>query len=425
MYEDYELNRVGSKYRISILHYKNKENILEKITYYFTDKFDFTRASRKLDSINIETRDGKQRNFWVFVNPISGKQVAREYFKTILAPAFEFLRMQFEMFETDSENYLDSFFERMNMNTMEFTDFVVIGGDGMFNQLLNGIMRHPDSQKLLKIPIGLMPGGSSNALWWDLDCKDPYLAAINILRGDSVQGDFFKLDMVDTWKTFYSTAMTYGFPWDLILESQSLRNLFGRYRYVATGVKKVLSPASLPDYKSEIYFKDHSDSSPVEVDSAPVKRKTMSDISTRKPLINLPKVTKIKKRGVSFCTKNEDKWTKFEYDKFLFYAVATHEIRSSLSEEVVAPFTRINDGNMYIFGVKDSNKISALKWVAKVSDGGHLIWDKYFSKKVTELKIKNPEGAHFCIDGELFKSSEYNIKLIPRALNLIGRVKGF
>jgi diacylglycerol kinase family enzyme len=34
----------------------------------------------------------------------------------------------------------------------------------MFNQLLNGIMRHPDSQKLLKIPIGLMPGGSSNAL---------------------------------------------------------------------------------------------------------------------------------------------------------------------------------------------------------------------------------------------------------------------
>lgn len=100
----------------------------------------------------------------MFVNPISGKQVAREYFKTILAPAFEFLRMQFEMFETDSENYLDSFFERMNMNTMEFTDFVVIGGDGMFNQLLNGIMRHPDSQKLLKIPIGLMPGGSSNAL---------------------------------------------------------------------------------------------------------------------------------------------------------------------------------------------------------------------------------------------------------------------
>ena len=47
---------------------------------------------------------------------------------------------------------------------MTYTEFVVIGGDGVFGQLLNAVMNHPDSQLLNNLPIGLMPGGSANSL---------------------------------------------------------------------------------------------------------------------------------------------------------------------------------------------------------------------------------------------------------------------
>ena len=98
-------------------------------------------------------------------------------------------------------------------------------------------MKQKDYSKLLKLPIGFLPGGSWNALSWALGSKNPYLGAIKIARGNTVSGDMFRINMNDKAKSIYSTAFTYGFPTDLNRESENLRDIFGRYRYIAWGVK--------------------------------------------------------------------------------------------------------------------------------------------------------------------------------------------
>lgn len=71
----------------------------------------------------------------------------------------EFAGIHHEMFET-SPNFFEKFFENLNIDDLKYTDFVVIGGDGLFGQLLNSVMNHKDKSKLIKLSFGLMPGGS-------------------------------------------------------------------------------------------------------------------------------------------------------------------------------------------------------------------------------------------------------------------------
>ena len=84
----------------------------------------------------------------------------------------------------------------------------------------------------------------------------------------------------------------------------------------------------------------------------------------------------------------------------MYHAVVTHEIRSSVNEEVTAPFTSINDGSMYIFGVKESSRIQAMSYLTRISEGTQCTYERFFFQKASELKFKNPEGSYFCVDGE-------------------------
>jgi len=100
----------------------------------------------------------------VFVNPISGRKMARQYYNDVLLPMLEFNQINHEMFETDSSSFIDEFFSNFKVEENSFTEFVIIGGDGVFGQVINSIMSHPDKEQLVDYPIGIMPGGSSNSL---------------------------------------------------------------------------------------------------------------------------------------------------------------------------------------------------------------------------------------------------------------------
>lgn len=414
--------------------YNSSKSRLDTHIYYFKLEEEFKLAQEKLKGINLTHRDGIIRNLWVFVNPISGRRLARHYYQNILLPALTFTGLKHEMFETDSEEYVERFIEKLDPETASFTDFIVIGGDGLFNQLINAIMKHPQKDLLRNIPIGIIPGGSSNSLWCDLNWKDPFMAVLNTVRGEYINGDMFHVTMKDwekkfdesnnyktNYKSLYSSALTYGTPVDLILDSQNLRAVFGRYRYIAWGVKKYLNPKRIADYHSEIYYKEEQEEKTPEANEKEDSYHSVDVNSLSRPRINIPRVSPIKTKSMSQGTCEDEKWKKLNIDEFWYYAVATHEIRSSINSEIVAPFTRINDGNMYLFGMKACNRFAAIKYLSRVSDHTHLTYEKFFFQKVTELKIKNPEGSYFWVDGEPFKSDELQIKLMPGFLKLMGQ----
>jgi hypothetical protein len=48
--------------------------------------------------------------------------------------------------------------------------------------------------------------------------------------------------------------MTYGFPCDVVVNSEKLRSTLGQYRYVATAARKLLCAIKVPRYESSIDF---------------------------------------------------------------------------------------------------------------------------------------------------------------------------
>ena len=67
---------------------------------------------------------------------------------------------------------IQNFAERANdardhVRTLHLSNYdaiVIISGDGLCYEVLNGIMSREDREKALKMPLGIVPGGSGNAL---------------------------------------------------------------------------------------------------------------------------------------------------------------------------------------------------------------------------------------------------------------------
>lgn len=226
----------------------------------------------------------------------------------------------------------------------------------------------------------------------------------------------FRIDLIDKGKSIYSTAFTYGIPSDLMRESEGLRRIFGKYRYIACGFKKFVTNLFFPTYRSDVYFKTKPDSQTTDETNPAIESKSISRA-------NPPLVSNYKsKQSIMEMYESYD-WEKLPEDNFCFYAIVTHEVKSSINDEVFAPFARINDRKMFIAGLKSSSKIEALTYLTRVSKGTHIDFDRYFFLEVSSLKIKNPPGSYFCIDGEPHESSEYIVNLLPASLNLIGKVE--
>lgn len=59
---------------------------------------------------------------------------------------------------------------------MEFEQFdrmICVSGDGLLNELINGIMQRPDWAKVARIPLGVIPAGSGNAVATSMGYPDP------------------------------------------------------------------------------------------------------------------------------------------------------------------------------------------------------------------------------------------------------------
>lgn len=232
----------------------------------------------------------------------------------------------------------------------------------------------------------------------------------------------FKLEFGEKKQTLYASALTYGIPAQIVIESETLRNIFGRHRYTAVAVKKFLSLDSLPTFESDVFYEEKQSRAQTRLTPTKLKKKSLSSDSKARCSINTPKSFETMTKSDLEETNKIHDWKKLEHEEFLYYAIVTHEIRSSMSKEVMMPTSRVNDGKMHIFGLKRASKLEAIDYQIRSAEGAHFEHPKFFQKSVTALKIKNPEGSYFCADGEAFHCNEYEVTLKPGIVNLMGKV---
>lgn len=180
----------------------------------------------------------------IILNPNAGMQKANKHFVSIL-DIFSQAGYETQVCLTQKEyNASDIVIEYSNSCDL----IVCIGGDGTFNNTVNGIIKSNCDK-----PIGYIPAGSTNdfASGLKLD-KDFEYAARSILNGKTIELDIGKFN-----DKYFSYVASCGlFTRVSYATQQDIKNMFGRLAYVFEGIRDLASLK--PEYlrietKDEVY----------------------------------------------------------------------------------------------------------------------------------------------------------------------------
>lgn len=105
----------------------------------------------------------ENRKVLVLLNPKSGSGKARETFQKTVAPVFVEAEIPFELHVTKHANFAREFVR--NRDIYAWRSIVVVGGDGIYFEVINGLFERPDWESAIEsMPIGIIPCGSGNGL---------------------------------------------------------------------------------------------------------------------------------------------------------------------------------------------------------------------------------------------------------------------
>eukprot|EP00850_Spirogloea_muscicola_P005431 SM000025S08326 [mRNA] locus=s25:95751:99235:+ [translate_table: standard] len=130
---------------------------------------------------------------------------------------------------------------------------VCVGGDGIVNEVVNGLLARKDAGSLLPVPIGIVPAGSDNSLAWSvLGIRDPLSAALAIVKGGTIAVDTLLVQAGRAGSAHAGLCIAYfGFMSDVLELATQYQARFGPLRYAVAGAVKILQ---LPCYRMDIEF---------------------------------------------------------------------------------------------------------------------------------------------------------------------------
>ena len=118
----------------------------------------------------------------------------------------------------------------------DYKSIIVIGGDGTYNEVINGLLKRKDQQ----LPIlGFVPGGSGNSLIHHLNCLELKQALSPIIKQKTRFIDLMKLKF-ETHEEFAFNIIGWGMAVDILKLSEKLRWL-GPARYTIASLISILN----------------------------------------------------------------------------------------------------------------------------------------------------------------------------------------
>lgn len=188
----------------------------------------------------------------VILNPRSGRGRSSKVFHGLVEPIFKLAGFRLEVVKTTSAGHARNLASSVDFSTCP-DGIICVGGDGIVNEVLNGLLRRDNQKEAISIPIGIIPAGSDNSLVWTvLGVRDPVSAAIAIVKGGLTATDVFAVEWIQTGVIHFGMTVSYfGFVSDVLELSERYQKRFGPLRYFVAGFLKFLC---LPKYSYELEY---------------------------------------------------------------------------------------------------------------------------------------------------------------------------
>lgn len=158
-------------------------------------------------------------------------------------PLFAIADIDVNVVVSQRADQIRDFIEKQHLDV--YDGIVCVGGDGTFSEVFNGIMlrtmnnlgintQNPDHIPKPQIPIGVIPGGSTDTVSYCLHgTTDVQTSVIHIVLGLTGGLDLSSVRNDSGLLKFYASILSYGYLGDVSLESEKYRWMGPkRYDYV-------------------------------------------------------------------------------------------------------------------------------------------------------------------------------------------------
>uniref|UniRef100_A0A3P9Q699 sphingosine kinase n=1 Tax=Poecilia reticulata TaxID=8081 RepID=A0A3P9Q699_POERE len=98
----------------------------------------------------------------LFVNPQSGKGQALTLYNSHIQRMLNEAGVIHKLIITERQNHARELVKDVDLS--QWDALVIMSGDGLLHEVINGLLERPDWEEAVRTPLGILPGGSGNAL---------------------------------------------------------------------------------------------------------------------------------------------------------------------------------------------------------------------------------------------------------------------
>ncbi|KAG0707704.1 ATP-NAD kinase-like domain-containing protein [Suillus ampliporus] len=353
---------------------------------------DSTRAKEWCEALLLDAYRGlscsmaqiPSKNLKVLVNPYGGQGNARETYASKVEPIFLAAG-----YTTHSGHAL----EIAREIKLGYDALVIVSGDGLIHEVLNGINQHEHREKAFCIPIAPIPTGSGNAMSLNLlgpqDGLDVSAAALNVLKGNRHRISFM--------------SQTIGLLADIDIETEHLRWM-GDIRFILGYLRAIIARKSCPvELSMKVVDQDKSRM----MDALYAGRAGASPSPSSLPSSPLGDVKKYNN-----ASSSHEEWTRFE-KPILWMSAGQGPFLSRTFMQF--PVSLADDGLIDV----SIQEIISRRNLLRAMDGaeeGRTYWinsNRYFKATAYRARPLAPKGT-IVVDGEQVPFEEFQVDVLHK-----------
>ncbi|KNC85080.1 hypothetical protein SARC_02708 [Sphaeroforma arctica JP610] len=205
------------------------------------------------DSINAQRKTHRPSRLLVFINPYGGRGYAESIYKEQVRPLLSKCSITVDVVLTTHANHARDVVNTTERLGEKYDGVVVVGGDGLLSEIINGILTRTNRDTIKKLRIGIIPAGSTNCVLYSAQGGDDVTTAVLQI----VLGSRMSLDLGSVWegkrlKTYFASMGAYGFFGDVVHMSENHRWM-GPARYDFSGFKTFMKKRA---YRGKVFLRN-------------------------------------------------------------------------------------------------------------------------------------------------------------------------
>ncbi|KAF9218433.1 hypothetical protein BS17DRAFT_791452 [Gyrodon lividus] len=347
----------------------------------------------------------------VLINPHGGPGKARQIFTEKVEPILLAAGCVCDVTYTTKAGHALEIAQSLDLG---YDALVVVSGDGLVHEVINGLAKHAQPEKAFSIPIAPIPAGSGNGLSLNIlglhDGLDPCAATLNILKGQPMKIDLLSFTQGNQ-KRISFMSQTVGLMADVDIETEHLRWM-GDLRFVLGFLRGVVTRKTCEmEFTMKVAEQDKSRM----VDALHARRLNAANGG---PLV-LPSSDPMPSddKHLDGPGSSDEDWVKFDKPVLWMCAGKGPYVSRSLMQ---FPVSHPDDGLIDI----SIQEVVGRKFLLDAMEGaeaGRSYWfnsNRYF--KATAYRAK-PLTAHgvLMVDGEAYPFEEFQIEVLHRLGTLL------